>query len=189
MRAGIGDDLWMERMSRGSWRQLAAIAAAFLLAIALGSLLAWVTGPKSELYIGASCFLFLLVFMGGYSLWVASATALLSGHLLRGMWVTILNLLWRRQRGGAMSAEWFQRKLLDRDRLAQVMRSIRRRTFLFPALGTVLGLLAGLVAGIFSTSSIGWIGTWLLYTFTAAAYGWVLGKLAHAGHLPLPAES
>ena len=138
--AVISDDLWMERMSRATWPQLATIVGAFLLAIGMGTSLAWFVRPGSDLFKGASCFAFLIVFMGGYSMWLASATTLMTSHLFKGVWTAFLRFVWRRRQGDLRSAaEGFYRNVSDRERLRDVVRRIRRRTVLFRVFGIALG--------------------------------------------------
>jgi hypothetical protein len=166
---------------------IAALSGSFFGAIGLGSALAWAVGAPGELRSGVAVFGHLLILFVGYKLWAGYAIALFMGGVGRKLIGAITAALLKRERDFRAAAKTALAELQDPVALAAMMEKIRARTAVFRKAGIGFGAVTGLTVGILGARA-GVLGSLAVFTGGGWCYGYVLGRLAREGYLPLPEE-
>ena len=174
---------WLTRHSE--WTRFGVLAGMFLGAIAIGSGLAALAGPGSDLVIAVGCGALVLTLFLGYQLWSGYAKGLLFKGFFGGLLKGLFRFLFTRQKKDLEAAKTsLMEALADRQRALEISRKIRRRASIFVWLGLFFGLLAGLIVAI-AGSTLGFFATLGLYGAVGFGYGLALCRLGRAGCLLL----
>lgn len=164
------------------WIQIPMLFAAFGGSIGLAWLVGVMIGGLSE---GAQIFLYvvyLMVFMFGYSLWMARLQALGMELIGRGLLKALFVILILRRK-----PEGMEELMPTKEKLLKFAVRAQRAASAFWMVAIPLAAGAG-AGSLLMQSEAGWMMRGLLTSSGCLAWGTALAMLARRGYLPLPEE-
>jgi hypothetical protein len=156
--------------------QVIVLVAAFFGGPAIG----WVMSlPLDSITPGQQLFFYApptLVFFLGYALWAARLATIAFNVIGKTILVALFNILIRRKK-----PERIEDILPSRDKLEQMVVRAQKAGWSFFTVGAFIGVGAGILyALVFALSGS------ITLTLSTLLWGYVLGRLARRGYLPLP---
>jgi hypothetical protein len=162
-------------------KQILVLVASFFAAILLGFIISSIPGDLSELATGVLYFVFIIIFMLGYSIWVGwmklKILSAFKNTLLKG----ISNILTKNEAGFKNDLDFPEEKLLD------LLLASQESTKIFAIMGWLFGLLGGIFSLSFDTS-INKPILFVLVIIFAAGFGHLLYYFGRRGYFPFPEE-
>ena len=163
-------------------KQTLFLIGSFFSAILLGFLVSSIPGDLSEIATGIIYFIYILIFIMGYSVWVSRISILVFGSFKLPIIRTIYRFLIHREKPGSVHDF-----LPSREKAIQIMVRAQKYTKAFFILSWLIGVVGGLITTLFNTS----LSSTLLFTLvmvSAVTYGYVLSYFGRRGYLPFPEE-
>ena len=162
-------------------KQIIMLVASFFAAILLGFIISSIPGDLSELATGVLYFVFIIIFMLGYSIWIGwmklKILSAFKNTLLKG----VSNILTKNEAGFKNDLSFPEEKLLD------LLLASQKSTKIFAVMGWVFGVLGGFISLSFDTS-INKSILFILVVFFAAGFGHLLYYFGRRGYFPFPEE-
>jgi MFS family permease len=164
-----------------SCKQILVLVASFFAAILLGFIISSIPGDLSDLATGVLYFVFIIIFVLGYSIWVSwMKMKILSAFkktILRG----VSNILTKNEAGFKNDLSFPEEKLLD------LLLASQKSTKIFVIMGWLFGVLVGIISLSFDTS-INKPILFVLVIIFAAGFGHLLYYFGRRGYFPFPEE-
>ncbi|MBS4035302.1 MAG: hypothetical protein KGZ85_12605 [Ignavibacterium sp.] len=164
-----------------SGKQILVLVASFFAALLFGFVISSIPGDLSELAIGVLFFLFIIIFMLGYSIWIGwmklKILSTFKKTILRGF----KNILTKNEAGLKNDLSFPEEKLLD------LLLASQKSTKIFVIMGWLSGLVGGIISLSFDTS-INKTILFVLVIIFAAGFGHLLYYFGRRGYFPFPEE-
>ena len=160
--------------------QIAALIAAFVASMSLGSWIAAIPGDLSTAAEVAFHIPYVLVFFFGYGLWVARVNAIVFDSIGRSLLKVLWQLIVHRKQPESKEAI-----LPSREKLLDLLVRVQKGGASFRGVSWPIAALA-LPVGLVSQSSMRGMPLVALLAATILAWGFFLGYLGRRGWLPFP---
>jgi len=162
-------------------KQIIVLVASFFVAILLGFILSSIPGDLSELATGVLYFVFITIFVLGYSAWIGWLKLILLSAFKKTIVKGFSSIVTKKEFDLAKEL-W-----LPEDKLVELMLRGQKSTKIFAVIGWVFGVLGGIISLSFDTS----INKPLLFGLViifAAGFGHLLYYFGRRGYFPFPEE-
>ena len=161
-------------------KQILVLVTAFIVTMSLG---AWVAAVPGDLSSAAQVILhfpYILVFFGGYSIWVARLNAIVFHGIGRSLITILWRLIFHRKQPSSIAEI-----LPSREKLLEMLVKGQRAGASFRGVSWPIALAGALCTMLFETSMLT-IELSALTAATVISWGYVLGFLGRRGWLPFP---
>jgi hypothetical protein len=162
-------------------KQIMVLVASFFAAILLGFLLSSIPGDLSELATGVLYFVFITIFVLGYSAWIGWLKLILLSAFKKTNVKVFSSIVTKKEFDLAKELR------LPEDKLVELMLRVQKSTKIFAVIGWVFGVLGGIISLSFDTSINKPILFVLVILFTAG-FGHLLFYFGRRGYFPFPEE-
>lgn len=162
-------------------KQILVLVASFFTAILLGFIISSIPGDLSELATGILYFVFIIIFMLGYSLWIGWVKLKILNAFKKTIIMGVKNILTKNEEGFKNDLSFSEEKLLD------LLLASQKSTKIFVIMGWVFGLLGGIISFSFDTSISKPI-LFVLVIIFACGFGHLLYYFGRRGYFPFPEE-
>jgi len=162
-------------------KQILVLVASFFAAILLGFIISNIPGDLSELATGVLYFVFIIIFMLGYSIWIGWMKLKILNAFKKTILKGVKNILTKNEAGFKNDLSFPEEKLLE------ILLASQKSTKIFAVLGWVFGLLGGIISLSFDTS-INKTILFVLVIIFAAGFGHLLYYFGRRGYFPFPEE-
>jgi MFS family permease len=162
-------------------KQILVLTASFFSAVLLGFIISSIPGDLSELATGVLYFIFIIIFVLGYSIWVGWMKLKILSAFKKTMIKGVTNILTKNEKGFKDDLSFPEEKLLD------LLLASQKSTIIFAVMGWMFGVLGGIISFTFDTS----INKPILFTLVmifAAGFGHFLYYFGRRGFFPFPEE-
>ena len=162
-------------------KQIIVLVASFFVAILLGFILSSIPGDLSELATGVLYFVFITIFVLGYSAWIGWLKLILLSAFKKTIVKGFSSIVTKKEFDLAKEL-W-----LPEDKLVELMLRGQKSTKIFAVIGWVFGVLGGIISLFFNTS-INNLILFVLVILFAAGFGHLLYYFGRRGYFPFPEE-
>jgi len=162
--------------------QILFVVVSFLTAILLGLTISIIPGDLSELAKGVIYFIYLLVFILGYSSWVSLLGMLAFSSIKIPMMKMIFRYFVHKEK--PVSVEEI---LPSREKMTELLVRAQKSARIFFILSWPIGIVGGIVS-LFMNTSINSLIFFVIILITAVIFGYVLFYFGRRGYLPFPEE-
>jgi hypothetical protein len=162
-------------------KQILLLVASFFTAILLGFIISSIPGDLSELATGILYFVFIIIFMLGYSIWIGWMKLKILNAFKKTILKGVSNILTKNEAGFKNDLSFPEEKLLD------LLLASQKSAKIFAVMGWLFGMLGGIVSLSFDTSMNKPI-LFVLVIIFAAGFGQLLYCFGRRGYFPFPEE-
>ncbi|MDZ7625886.1 MAG: hypothetical protein U5J96_15760 [Ignavibacteriaceae bacterium] len=162
-------------------KQIITLVASFFAAILLGFIISSIPGDLSELATGVLYFVFIIIFMLGYSIWIGWMKLKILNAFKKTILKGVSNILTKNEAGFINDLSFPEEKVLD------LFLASQKSTKIFAVMGWLFGMFGGIVSLFFDTSINKSILLVLVIIF-AAGFGHLLFYFGRRGYFPFPEE-
>ena len=162
-------------------KQILVLVASFFAAILLGFIISSIPGDLSELATGVLYFVFIIIFILGYSIWIGWMKLKILNAFKKTILKGVSNILTKNEAGFKNDLSFPEEKLLG------LLLASQKSTKIFAVMGWVFGVLGGIISLSFDTSINKAILLVLVIIF-AAGFGHLLYYFGRRGYFPFPEE-
>lgn len=162
-------------------KQLIMLIASFFGAILLGFIISSIPGDLSELATGVLYFVFIIIFVLGYSVWIGWLKLILLSTYKKTIVKGFSSIVTKKEFDLANELS------LPEDKMVELMLRVQKSTKIFAVIGWVVGVLGGFFSLSFDTSINKPILFALVIMF-AAGFGHLLYYFGRRGYFPFPEE-
>lgn len=162
-------------------RQILVLVASFFAAILLGFIISSIPGDLSEIATGVLYFVFIIIFILGYSIWIGWMKLKILNAFKKTILKGVKNILAKNEAGFKNDLSFPEEKVLD------LLLASQKSTKIFAIMGWLFGALGGIISLSFDTS-INKPILFVLVIIFAAGFGHLLYYFGRRGHLPFPEE-
>ena len=162
-------------------KQILILVASFFAAIVLGFIISSIPGDLSDLATGILYFVFIIIFILGYTFWVGWMKLKILNAFKKTIIKGVKNILTKNEKGFKNDLSFSEEKLLN------LLLASQNSTKIFVIMGWVFGLLGGIISFSFDTSINKPILLVLVIIF-AGGFGHLLYYFGRRGYFPFPEE-
>lgn len=162
-------------------KQIIMLIASFFGAILLGFIISSIPGDLSELATGVLYFVFIIIFVLGYSLWIGWLKLILLSTYKKTIVKGFSSIVTKKE------FDLPKEFLLPEDKMVELMIRVQKSTKIFAVIGWVFGALGGIFSSSFDTS-INKLFLFALVIMFAAGFGHLLYYFGRRGYFPFPEE-
>lgn len=162
--------------------QILFLIASFFSAILLGFIISSIPGDLSDLAAGFIYFIYILVFILGYSIWVSIVGALVFNSFKLPFIKVLYRFFVHKEKPGSIHDF-----LPTREKAAEIMVRAQKATKTFFVLSWLIGIAGGFLAMFFNTAMSSY-GLFFAVLLGAVLYGYGLFYFGRRGYLPFPEE-
>jgi MFS family permease len=162
-------------------KQILVLVASFFAAILLGFIISSIPGDLSELATGVLYFVFIIIFMLGYSIWIGWMKLKILNAFKKTILKGVKNILTKNEEGFKNDLSFPEEKVLD------LLLASQKATKIFAIMGWLFGVLGGFVSLSFDTS-MNKSFLFVLVIIFAAGFGHLLYYFGRRGYFPFPEE-
>ncbi len=162
-------------------KQIMVLVASFFAAILLGFIISSIPGDLSELATGVLYFVFIIIFILGYSIWIGWMKIKILSAFKKTILKGVSNILMKNEAGFKNDLSFPEVKVLD------LLLASQKSTKIFAVIGWVFGVLGGIISLSFDTS-INKPILFVLVILFAASFGHLLYYVGRRGYFPFPEE-
>jgi lipid-A-disaccharide synthase-like uncharacterized protein len=162
-------------------KQILVLVASFFAAILLGFIISSIPGDLSDLTRGVLYFVFIIIFVLGYSIWVGWMKLKILNAFKRTIIKGVSNIFTKNEAGFKNDLFFPEEKVLD------LLLASQKSTKIFAVMGWLFGMLGGIVSLSFDTS-INKTILLVLVIIVAAGFGHLLYYFGHRGYFPFLEE-
>ena len=162
--------------------QILFVVVSFLTAILLGLTISIIPGDLSELAKGVIYFIYLLVFILGYSSWVSLLGMLAFSSIKIPMMKMIFRYFVHKEK--PVSVEEI---LPSREKITELLVRAQKSARIFFILSWPIGIVGGIVS-LFMNTSINSLIFFVIILITAVIFGYALFYFGRRGYFPFPEE-
>lgn len=162
-------------------KQIIMLIASFFGAILLGFIISSIPGDLSELAMGVLYFVFIIIFVLGYSVWIGWLKLILLSTYKKTIVKGFSSIVTKKEFDLAKELS------LPEDKMVELMIRVQKSTKIFAVMGWVFGFLGGVFSLSFDTSINKPILFALVIMF-AAGFGHLLYYFGRRGYFPFPEE-
>jgi hypothetical protein len=162
--------------------QILFVVASFLTAILLGLTISIIPGDLSEMAKGVIYFIYLLVFILGYSSWVGLLGVLAFSSIKMPMMKMIFRYFVHKEKPASV-----EEILPSREKMTELLVRAQKSARIFFILSWPIGIVGGIVS-LFMNTSINSTIFFVIILITAVIFGYVLFYFGRRGYLPFPEE-
>jgi MFS family permease len=164
-----------------SGKQILMLVASFFAAILLGFIISSIPGDLSELATGVLYFVFIIIFMLGYSIWIGWMKLKILSAFKKTILKGVKNILTKNDAGFKNDLSFPEEKVLE------LLLVSQKSTKIFAVMGWLLGVLGGFISLSFDTS-INKTILFVLVIIFAAGFGHLLYYFGRRGYFPMPED-
>lgn len=162
-------------------KQIMVLVASFFAAILLGFIISSIPGDLSELATGVLYFIFIIIFVLGYSIWIGWMKIKILSTFKKTILKGVSNILTKNEAGFKNDLYFPEEKVLD------LLLASQKSTKIFAIIGWIFGVLGGIISLLFDTS-INKPILFVLVIIFAAGFGHLLYYVGRRGYFPFPEE-
>ena len=162
-------------------KQIITLVISFFATILLGFIISSIPGDLSKLATGVLYFVFIIIFILGYSIWVSWMKLKILSAFKKTIIRGVSNIFTKNKAGFKNDLSFPEEKLLD------LLLASQKSTKIFVIMGWLFGVLVGIISLSFDTSMNKPILFVLLVIF-AAGFGHLLYYFGRRGYFPFPEE-
>jgi|MudIll2142460700_1097286.scaffolds.fasta_scaffold01697_2 hypothetical protein len=162
-------------------KQIIIFIMSFFIAILLGFIISSIPGDLSELATGTLYFIFIIVFIIGYSIWVGWMKLIIINTFKRNIMRGISDLISKDEKS------FKDNFIIPEEKLVELLAASQKSTWVFALIGWLFGLFGGIVSLAFDTL-INKPIFFFIVLFFSAGYGHLLYYLGRRGFFPFPEE-
>jgi MFS family permease len=162
-------------------KQILVLVASFFAAILLGFIISSIPGDLSELEKGVLYFVFIIIFMLGYSIWIGWMKLKILNAFKKTILKGVTNILTKNEEGFKNDLSFPEEKVLE------LLLASQKSTKIFALMGWLLGVLGGFISLSFDTS-INKTILFVLVIIFATGFGHLLYYFGRRGYFPFPEE-
>ncbi|HMN18920.1 MAG TPA: hypothetical protein PKD03_15000 [Ignavibacteriaceae bacterium] len=162
-------------------KQIITLISSFFAAILLGLIISSIPGDLSELATGVLYFVFITIFVLGYSTWIGWLKLILLSAFKKTIVKGFSSIVTKKEFDLAKELQ------LPEDKMVELMLRVQKSTKIFAVIGWVFGVLGGFISLSFDTSMNKPI-LFVLVIIFAAGYGHLLYYFGRRGYFPFPEE-
>jgi lipid-A-disaccharide synthase-like uncharacterized protein len=162
-------------------KQILVLVASFFTAIVLGFIISSIPGDLSELATGVLYFVFIIIFILGYSIWISWMKLKILNAFKKTILKGVKNILTKNEAGFKNDLSFPEEKVLE------LLLASQKSTKVFAIIGWVFGVLGGIISLSFDTLINKPILFVLVVIFTAG-FGHLLYYFGRRGYFPFPEE-
>jgi lipid-A-disaccharide synthase-like uncharacterized protein len=162
-------------------KQIIMLVASFFAAILLGFIISSIPGDLSELATGVLYFVFIIIFILGYSIWIGWMKLKILNAFKKTILKGVKNILTKNEAGFKNDLSFPEEKVLD------LLLASQKSTKIFAIMGWLFGVLGGIISLSFDTS-INKPILFVLVIIFAAGFGHLLYYFGRRGYFPFPEE-
>jgi MFS family permease len=164
-----------------SGKQILVLVASFFAAILLGFIISSIPGDLSELATGVLYFVFIIIFMLGYSIWIGWMKLNILNAFKKTILKGVKNILTKNEARFKKDLSFPEEKVLE------LLLASQKATKIFAVMGWLFGVLGGFISLSFDTS-INKTILFVLVIIFAAGFGHLLYYFGRRGYFPFPEE-
>ena len=162
-------------------KQILVLVASFFAAILLGFIISSIPGDLSELATGVLYFVFIIIFILGYSILIGWMKLKILNAFKKTILKGVSNILTKNEEGFKNDLSFPEEKVLE------LLLASQKSTKIFAVMGWVFGVLGGIISLSFDTS-INKTILFVLVIIFAAGFGHLLYYFGRRGYFPFPEE-
>ena len=162
-------------------KQILVLVASFFAAILLGFIISGIPGDLSEFATGVLYFVFIIIFILGYSIWIGWMKIKILSAFKKTILKGVSNILTKNEAGFKNDLSFPEEKVLD------LLLASQKSTKIFAVIGWVIGVLGGIITLSFD-NSINKPILFVLVILFAAGFGHLLYYVGRRGYFPFPEE-
>ena len=162
-------------------KQILVLVASFFTAILSGFIISSIPGDLSDLATGVLYFVFIIIFILGYSIWVGWMKLKILSAFKKTIIKGVKNILTKNEAEFKNDLSFPEEKLLD------LLLASQKSTKIFVIIGWLFGLLGGIISFSFDTS-INKPILFVLVIIFAGGFGHLLYYFGRRGYFPFPEE-
>lgn len=162
-------------------KQVLVLVASFFAAILLGFIISSIPRDLSDLAKGVLYFIFIIIFILGYSVWVGWMKLKILNAFKKTIIKGVKNILTKNEAGFKNDLSFPEEKLLD------ILLASQKSTKIFAIIGWVLGILGAIISLSFDTRMNKPI-LFVLVIIFSAVFGHLLYYFGRRGYFPFPEE-
>lgn len=162
-------------------KQILVLVASFFAAILLGFIISSISGDLSELATGVLYFVFIIIFMLGYSIWISWMKLKILNTFKKTILKGVKNILTKNEGGFKNDLSFPEEKVLE------LLLASQKATKIFAIMGWLFGILGGFISLSFDTS-INKTILFVLVIIFASGFGHLLYYFGRRGYFPFPEE-
>ena len=162
-------------------KQILVLVASFFTAILSGFIISSIPGDLSDLATGVLYFVFIIIFILGYSIWVGWMKLKILNAFKKTIIKGVKNILTKNEAEFKNDLSFPEEKLLD------LLLASQKSTKIFVIIGWLFGLLGGIISFSFDTS-INKPILFVLVIIFAGGFGHLLYYFGRRGYFPFPEE-
>jgi MFS family permease len=164
-----------------SGKQILVLVASFFAAILLGFIISSIPGDLSELATGVLYFVFIIIFMLGYSIWIGWMKLNILNAFKKTILKGVKNILTKNE------ARFKKDISFPKEKVLELLLASQKATKIFAVMGWLFGVLGGFISLSFDTS-INKTILFVLVIIFAAGFGHLLYYFGRRGYFPFPEE-
>ena len=162
-------------------KQIITLVISFFAAILLGFIISSIPGDLSKLETGVLYFVFIIIFILGYSIWVSWMKLKILSAFKKTIIRGVSNILTKNKAGFKNDLSFPEEKVLE------LLLASQKSTKIFVIMGWLFGVLCGIISLSFDTS-INKPILFVLVIIFAAGFGHLLYYFGRRGYFPFPEE-
>jgi MFS family permease len=162
-------------------KQILVLVASFFTAILLGFIISSIPGDLSDLATGVLYFVFIIIFILGYSIWVGWMKLKILNAFKKTILKGVKNNLTKNEEGFKNDLSFPEEKVLE------LLLASQKATKIFAIMGWLFGVLGGFISLSFDTS-INKTILFVLVIIFAGGFGHLLYNFGRRGYFPFPEE-
>jgi MFS family permease len=162
-------------------KQILVLVVSFFAAILLGFIISSIPGDLSDLATGVLYFVFIIIFILGYSIWISWMKLKILNAFKKTILKGVKNILTKNEAGFKNDLSFPEEKVLE------LLLVSQKSTKVFAIIGWVLGVLGGIISFSFDTS-INKPILFVLVIIFASGFGHLLYYFGRRGYFPFPEE-
>lgn len=163
-------------------KQILFLIGSFFTAIFLGWIISSIPGDLSELASGVIYFVYLMVFMFGYSVWVSWISALLFNTIKLPLLKIIFGFIFRRKKPDSI-----EELLPTKEKAVELLVRAQKAAKIYFILSWPIGILGGFLTMFMDTSASASF-LFIIVLSSAVLFGYVLYYFGRRGYIPFPEE-
>lgn len=162
-------------------KQIIMLVASFFAAILLGFIIGRIPGDLSELATGVLYFVFITIFVLGYSIWIGWMKFKILNAFKKRILKGVKNILTKNEEGLKHDLS------LPVEKVFELLLASQKSAKIFAVMGWLFGLLGGIISLSFDTRMSKLI-LFLLIIIFAAGFGHLIYYFGRRGYFPFPEE-